>query len=311
MKNLTLFAFFTCMAGNALIARAQESVLKITYTVNTNRSVDFNYEKTDPGTYTVVLNFNNLTNAAESDRQVLNTPGYAGRLFGLNPANKEQGIGFSYRYSYIRGKLKPRYNPDFVYLLPYKKGTTVRVAESAFVNARYFGSTTPDDWKVYRFYTDNEDTVTAVRKGLVVSVKDLYATAALEAEYTSQVNEVIVEHADGTLATYRGFKKGSIGVKVGQTVFPGTAIGVNSANNTNSKPNVSLLITYLKQAESTGEQTMKDSKSYYGFITPKFFTTENAAAVLVPQQQYTIAHSPEIIKKEFTKKELKLAANIN
>ena len=306
-KSFIIFIIVGCYAANV---RAQESLIQVTYKVNTNKSVDFSFVKPDPGTLTVVLTFTNLTNTYESEQSTLSARDYSGNLKTLTPSNKEQGVGFSYKYSYIRGKLNPKYNADFVYLLPFKKGTKVKAVESNFVNATYFGSTTPDDWKVYRFFTQAEDTVTAIRKGLVVSIKDLYETnASADVAYTSKTNELIIEHADGTLATYRGFKKGSIAVKVGQMVFPGTPIAIAAKAGSSGRSSIALLITYLKSAEfgTTDNQSFKTSKSYYGFITPKFCTTENVATVLVAQQEHTANDSPEIIRKEFTKKELKLA----
>ena len=290
-------------------ATAQDASVKVNYVTGSNKSVDFNFEKADPGTYTVVLSFSNLTNTYNVGRQEYAARGYSGRLTTLTPSNKEQGVGFSYTYTYIRGKYQPKYDPDFVYLLPCKKGSKVKVTESGFVNATYFGSTTPDDWKVYRFYTETEDTVTAVRKGIVVAVKDMYETATDGVAYTSSINELIIEHADGTLSTYRGFKKGSFMVEVGQTVFPGMALGVNSKFGGSGKPNIGLLLTYLKSIDFEGSsgQSMKTSKSLYGFITPKFYTADNPAATLVAQQDYVGANTPEIIRKEMTKKELKLA----
>lgn len=288
---------------------AQEGQLRLSYQAMPDKSVDFNFEKFDPGAFTVVLTLTNLTNSSAYERREFTAKGYAGNLTSLTPLNKEQRIGFSYKYSYIRGKLQPRYDAGFVYLLPYKKGNKVRATESTFLGATYFGNTTPDDWKAYRFYTPGEDTVTAIRKGIVVLVKDLYETDNLEnVAYKSTQNELIIEHADGTLATYKGFKKGSFTVKLGQTVFPGTALGVNSKYSSDGKYNISLMVTYLKSAdfESKQGQTLRTSKSLYGFITPHFCTTESADMVLTTQTDYVAADAPEIVKKELTKKEIKL-----
>lgn len=289
---------------------AQENPVKVSYQVNPDKSVAFNYEKTDPGTYTVVMMYSNVTNATTSNVEEFTAKGTSGQLTSLRPLNKEQGIGFSYKYSYIRGKLNPKYDAGFIYLLPCKKGRKVKATESGYVNAKYFGSTTPEDWKSYRFYTLTEDTVTAVRKGMVVSVKDLYETDNPgNLAYKSNQNELIIEHADGTFATYRGFKKGSFTVKVGQTVFPGSVLGVNTKySNDVMFYNISLMITYLKSSdfESQRGQTMATSKSLYGFITPHFYTAQNADMVLIPQTEYEAADAPEVVKKELTKREIKL-----
>ncbi|MEZ2337222.1 hypothetical protein AB6735_16370 [Mucilaginibacter sp. RCC_168] len=289
---------------------AQDSEIKINYTINTNKNVDFNYEKNDLGSYTINLKFTNLINSSNAIEQHFTVKSYSGHFLTLSPQNKDQGVGFAYQYSYIRGKLNPKYNAGFVYLLPCKKHKKVMVADVAFVGARFLGKTTPEDWKVYFFYTPNEDTVTAVRKGLVVEVKDLYETeASADLAYKSNVNEIIVEHEDGTLATYRGFKKGSVVVKLGQTVLPGTTLGLNSKFSINYSFGITLLVTYLKSIDIESSRDTQNSKSLYGFVDPHFCTAENANTTLTAQQEYTEADTPEIVGKELTKKELKQLIN--
>ncbi|RYE58633.1 MAG: hypothetical protein EOP48_03125, partial [Sphingobacteriales bacterium] len=170
---------------------------------------------------------------------------------------------------------------------------------------------TPEDWKSYRFYTTEQDTVTAIRKGVVVEIKDLYETTEGDGvAYTSKTNELIIEHGDGTLATYRGFKKGSFKVKIGQTVFPGTSLGVNSKYDKNGRYNVSVMITYLKSADFENKSTsLSKSKSFYGFITPHFMTEVSPNEVLASQKTYQATSTPDVVQKEMSKKEIKLLAN--
>jgi Peptidase family M23 len=287
-----------------LSANAQEKELTISSKVNSDRSVNIIAEKTSPGTYTVVLNFRELSNTNNVGDPVYKIRHGNDNFLTLTPINKDQNVGYSYSYSYIRGELNPKYNAQFIYALPYTKGKKVKVTESTFLNATYFGATTPDDWKSYRFFTEQADTVTAIRKGIVVNVVDVHDMETNTAAYTSKVNVVIIEHADGTLATYKGFKQG-IFVKEGQTVFPGTALGINSTNSNNAKHNISLMLTYLKSADLTKNKNIKESKSLYGFITPYFCTAENANGILVAQQSYKAELTPELVQKEMTKKEIK------
>ena len=93
---------------------------------------------------------------------------------------------------------------------------------------------------------------------------------------------------------------------MGQTVFPGSTLGVNSKDS-NGRYNVSLSITYLKSSdfESTKNQSVKNAKSMYGFVTPYFATEENPNFILENQREYTAALSMEVMQKEMTKKELK------
>jgi len=308
MNTRFLVAVLSLATCSVLNVFAQESALRLSNRVNGDKSVALEFQKSDPGSYTVVLKFNSISNAMDPGNRKFEAKNYSGTITTLTPSNKEQGVGYSYNYSFIRGKLNPKYDAAFIYVLPAKSGSKIKVAESSFVNATYFGNTTPDDWKVYRFYTAQEDTVTAIRKGVVVEVKNLYDTDMADGVFfTSKTNELIIEHADGTLATYRGMKKDSFAVKVGQTVYPGTALGVNTKSNGSNSYNISILLTYLKSAdfESVKNQTMGTSKSLYGFITPHFCAEGNADLILTPQQDYTVALTPDVLKKEFTKKELK------
>jgi hypothetical protein len=43
---------------------------------------------------------------------------------------------------------------------------------------------------------------------------------------TSKTNSITVEHEDGTIDVYKGFHKNSIFVKLGQSVYPQTNLGV-------------------------------------------------------------------------------------
>lgn len=304
MKNITLSFFLLLFAVN--LSFAQELALKVSSKYNDNKSATLSYEKVDPGTHTLVVDFKQLTNTTGAMKQTFTLSGYNGNVITLTPSNKDQSVGISYSYTYIRGKLNPKLDADFVYVLPFRQGAKVRASESGFIGSMYFGKTTPDDWKVYRFYTKEEDTVTAVRKGIVVDVKDVYETAT-GVVYTNKTNEIIIEHGDGTLATYRGFKKGSVKVKVGQKVFPGTALGLNTTSGSNDAYNISLLLTYLKSAdfETVKSPNSKDGKSLYGFITPHFYTAENAESVLTNNQTYTSATNKDVVQKELTKKEIK------
>lgn len=287
--------------------QAQENrTLVIETETKSDRSVDFNYNKTDPGTYTVIVNFSNLTNTVP--RQQFHTAKhFSGKLFTLSPINKEQGIGYSYRYTYIRGQLKPRYQPDFLYLLPYSDGVKVRATESTFLRATYFGDTTPEDWKAYRFHTREQQTVTAARKGRVIDLIDIHEQSELSGvSYTSQVNELTIEHEDGTLAIYRGFQKGSFQVKLDETVFPGTPLGLNSKYEDRSEFNVSMMVFYLKSIElDGGSSSLSKSKNYYGYITPYFHTMESASTQLTNRQEYTAKADDGIRQKEMTRRELR------
>ncbi|MNK06704.1 Peptidase family M23 [compost metagenome] len=304
ITRIKLTALIFSLSIGVLKVNAQDSPVKVSSKVSNDKNVELAYDKSDPGTFTILVRFKELTNTDGSNEQDFTIKGYSGNLLTLKPKVPGQGIGYSFGYTSIRGKFEPKYDSDFIYALPYKAGSKVRVAEAAFVGAKYFGNTTPADWKTYNFYIKLEDTVTAIRKGVVVEIKDLYESSS-DVAYTTKSNGLIIEHADGTLATYRGFKKGSFVVEVGQTVFPGTALGVNSKSHANNDFNISVMLTYLKSKEIDRSRTLQNSNSLYGFITPRFSTLEDSNVMLENRKTYTVSLPVEVQKKELTKKELK------
>ena len=311
MEIRVRFIVLTILVFTVFKSRGQEYPVIINTVTNTNNTVDLNYTKSDPGTYFLVITFDGLTNSYSSVKQKIKVGGYSGKLLTLIPANEQQGIGYSLNYAVIRGVLNPKVDSNFAYLLPYHIGKLVNVVEAGYLKAAYFGSTIPKDWKSYFLYTEKEDSVYAARKGIVVEVNDKYDSAPGNGVvFTSRKNSIIIEHADGTLADYQGFKNGSIVVKVGQTVYPSTPLGLNSQNSQGEKYTIGFMIRYLNsdKLDNEGEKRFQTEKGFYGFITPKFYVQDKGLMKLSPQQNYTVAFTQEILNKELTKKELKLSA---
>ncbi|MCH5690678.1 M23 family metallopeptidase [Niabella sp. W65] len=141
-------------------------------------------------------------------------------------------------------------------------GIKCEVVEAGYANQRYFGAEKPADWKSYFFYTDKEEMVTAIRKGMVVKVVDEFETSE-NIEFTTRQNAVIVEHEDGTLVRYLGFKKGSLQVRPGDVILPNTPLGVNTFRSKNRYA-ISIFMYYLSSLdfESLQNQTLAKQKVY-------------------------------------------------
>lgn len=301
MKKLTILLGLSCALFSGY---AQERKLELSSERKSDRSVEISYKKTDPGYYTVVLNFSELTNAS-SIKEAYSVNGTAGTLLTLKPSDPNQSIGYRYGYQSIRGKLKPKIDFNFCYLLPYAAGTSCEAVEAGLASERYFGAERPADWKSYLMYTEKQEMVTAIRKGIVVDITDQYDEEK-NAEFTTKLNSVIVEHEDGTLVRYLGFKKGSLKVQVGDAVFPNSPLGLNTQRSTR-KFCISIFMYYLNSVdfESLREQTLSKQKSLYAIITPKFTIENNSCIVLENRKTYTAYSSKEIVTKEMSKKELK------
>ncbi|MDR2283135.1 MAG: M23 family metallopeptidase [Sphingobacterium sp.] len=283
----------------------QEGALKMTSKRNDDKSVDLSFEKDDPGTMTVNVKFKSISNSSVPTN-ICRAEGYSGTLLTLRPMNKDNGIDFSYSYRYIRGRLMPKIDEAFVYALPFKVGTELHAGEASFLNAKYFGNTTPDDWKVYHFYTTDQQEVAASRKGVVVEINDRHEDAVLEdKEYSSSTNSIMIEHKDGSLLKYDGLSHGNMKVKLGDVVFPGQVIGKNVKRGKYGYF-VSFMLMYLKSADLDANEgkNVTNSTSFYGFITP-LFDVGTEAVVLTKDAKYTASLPPDLITKEMSKKEIK------
>lgn len=286
---------------------AQDYAVKLSSKRLDNKNVEIFYEKSKPGSYTVALKFSAITNTYQSAESVLPVNSSSGILLTLRPVDKEQSINYGYTYSYILGKLNPKIKEDFCYILPYKIGKKVRVGEMGFVNERYFGAEKSSDWKSYSVSTKQQDTVTAIRKGMVVQIIDTFDDTNLEGvAYTSAKNKIIVEHEDGTLLRYSGFKKGSVSVELGEVVLPGSVLGINALSR-NAYYSISLLLYYLNSAnfESLQGQTLSNPKSLNKILTPKFTFDGITCDLIENQKEYTVFSNEEIITRELSNKELK------
>ena len=82
----------------------------------------FFYKKNKPGSYTLKLEFNmlsNTNNSAEFEEVLENS---SGKLFTLRPTNPAAGIGFGFKYISTMGNSRVRVDSLFHYILPFKKG---------------------------------------------------------------------------------------------------------------------------------------------------------------------------------------------
>jgi hypothetical protein len=154
--------------------------------------------------------------------------------------------------------------------------------------------------------SDISDTICSMRKGVVVEVSNVYNdNSSRDAYYTSKRNSVIVEHADGTFAEYKGFKKNGIFVKLGQTVFPQTELGVIEKYDLKHY-RLDFSVYYLsdKYLKENRNQTLKGYKNSYKYIAP-FFITQEGEAVLQSKNEYTTVLNETIITQEFSRSEKK------
>jgi hypothetical protein len=287
---------------------AQVQNITINRTVKEDKSIDLNYEKKLPGSYYIVIEFSNVINCYTNEYKGVVT-GYSGRLLNLKPINTQQGIGYSLKYSAVMGVPNPKVDSLFQYALPFKIGKKVKINEAGNIGEKYFGSEKPANWKSYVVHFKNPDTIFSMRKGIVVKLTNEYDDdASITKHYTSKRNSIIVEHEDGTFAEYKGFKKNSFKVKLGQTVYPQTQLGtIELFNKSENNYRFDFCIYYLFNVKSVGnneKQTFKNNGSRYKFLTPNFLTSEGLTTV-ESKKEYTTFFNETILLQEMTRSEKK------
>ncbi|MCW2118376.1 M23 family metallopeptidase [Flavobacterium sp. 7A] len=305
-KNYFLVIVLSLLTMNiSLKLLAQERAVEVSSIRNSDKSVDILYQKNKPGSYTIKVKFSNITNTFVSDYEdVIQYD--SGTLLTLRPQNSNQDIGYSYNYSYSMGNQKPKVDSLFQYLLPFKKGKKVTVYESTNLNEEYFGAEKLDSWKSYHITSTTADSIFAMRKGIVVELKNEYQTDTItNMVYTSKKNTLIIEHEDGTYAAYKGLKKDSFKVKLGDIVYPSTMLGVlDRFNNKRYVLHFNIYYHDLSRNVDNTNATLKTAKSRYAFIAPYFFTKEGLIKI-VPKSSFTAETKETIIRKEMSKKEIK------
>lgn len=304
-KRVHYLLIFLTIIGFSYNLISQEKNIEITYKRNEDKSVDINYKKRLPGSYYLKLEFTLLKNCYQSTFKGV-IKNNSGNITRLRPINKNEHINFSYKYTTIIGNPNSKVDSLFKYVLPFKKGKKVTIDEATNLGEKYFGSERPVNWKSYIVYSESPDTICNIRKGIVVKITDKYESdTLLEKSYTSQRNRIIIEHADGTYASYTGFKKNSIFAKLGQTVYPQTKLGIIDIFNT-GKYRLSIAIYHLidSNLKNPEKQNLKNKKNRYAFLTP-YFITENGTEKLKARKEYTAISNEKILFKEFTKREMK------
>ncbi|MBZ4034127.1 hypothetical protein K6T82_05075 [Flavobacterium sp. 17A] len=294
-SNFLRILVFFLVGFNTITAQNQIYITKVR---NLDNSVEFKYNKAVQGNYFVEFNIENVSNvkdiASIKKTYNVNLIGDTGTLFKLYPDDKEKPINCSYSYSYTRGLIKPQIDYAVTYLLPFKENKNVTIYESNRFNVR------SDIWKNYVVYSKTKDTICAMRKGVVVDIK----RNALDNKGSIVFKtEIIVDHADGTNASYVGIDEKSLAVKVNDAILPGTYLGVmddilDEGKNRNFKFN----IYYFSNEEIDGVDGEKNVKIIEKSVMPVFYTS-NGYQNLMADQNYTVKYTDEILFKEMTPEE--------
>ena len=302
MKKLILLLVYI-----PLISFGQKNIIDVDYVINNDNSVSFNYKKNVVGSYLVILEFSNLSNTRAQRRVSKILKNNSGSLFlKLKPINDENSIGFQYQTMYFKGSVNSKVNEDYPYILPFNKGDKITPRDLYSIENRYLNEEVPEGWKSYSFTFNEKKEVKAIRKGIVIEIKDTYTPDySIEASFYSEQNSISIEHIDGTVATYKGFDKNTIQLKEGETVYPQTTLGQLVKYDKREIYRLYLTLYSYTTKDNISLFNLNSSDDYgITYLTPKFYV-RNSLEILKDNNEYLVDFDEKTQFKEMRKKEIK------
>lgn len=121
------------------------------------------------------------------------------------------------------------------YVLPYPVGNSYFIGLSS-CGGSYHSEGLPDQFAI-DFNMNIGDTITAVRKGLVVYIEE----SGFDGSFPN--NLVIVEHEDGTFAQYMHLTNNGAEVEINDEVEQGSVIGYSGNTGLAGYPHLHLVVT--------------------------------------------------------------------
>jgi len=113
--------FLLCLLFKNSNLSAQNQNVSILAIENSDNSIDLSYEKKNPGSYTLTLEFSNVKNCNVKTYQKIISES-SGFIMKLEPLSKEENITYSMQYYAALGAINTTIDNQFRYILPFKNG---------------------------------------------------------------------------------------------------------------------------------------------------------------------------------------------
>ncbi|MFA6630372.1 MAG: M23 family metallopeptidase [Sulfuricurvum sp.] len=232
-----------------ILKRSEVSAIKKTAQIGSRNSVMvsaeptaeggfvFEAENVNPYTVTMSIDFEILNNLKASEKLPLfvEIPGKTKKkVLELSRISSMNGINYRSSYGWVRGSAFAVHQDDYLYKLPFAKGSDV------FVSQGYNGETSHKGLSAYAvdFPVPVGTPVYAAREGTVVGAESRNNLGGTSAEYRQYANYVIIEHSDGTMGNYYHLKQGGVAVAIGQKVMRGDLLGYSGNTGYSSGPHL-------------------------------------------------------------------------
>ncbi|MEM1123298.1 MAG: M23 family metallopeptidase [Bacteroidota bacterium] len=293
-KNSYLFSVLLTTQLIKQTATAQPQNLEITYE-QTDQGYDFYCQNPNESPYLVKINFSILKNLRPNfslKKEITVTSGRQ-RIFSLKKERDNQSTNFNYSWSYRKGSLPVKIDPDFAYLLPLQPNKITRPLDVKYVG-EVIGQPEgkPKDWYCVGLTMGKVDTIVAARSGYVIEVEDQIHFPKDHLLMTKKMNYVEILHQDGTIGKYQLFQKEGVLVRAGEQVIAGQVLGIVESEHFEHGPHLRFSVYYALPGEG------------YGYVPLKF----HAAGINQQptyQKQYKVEHPPALIEQELSKRQKK------
>tara|TARA_B110000444_G_C18802168_1_gene578000 strand:- start:546 stop:1475 length:930 start_codon:yes stop_codon:yes gene_type:complete len=300
MKKLLYVLFLT-----PIFTFSQE--FKIDHKRNDDKTVNFRYQKSKPNSITAILVFSFMSNTSSSRTIIQKLSKSQGSFITLKPTNADENIGFNYTYKYFNQTINPTLDEDFVYILPYKKGTKMNVEELDYLGEKYSNKKKPKGWKAYSFKSDVSQEIYPTRRGVVIEVVNKHEPDLTKTySFYNKMNSVKVEHGDGTIANYSGFDKLKISVKPGDIVYPQiNKLGETTVFDNRGFHLINFSISYIRTISGVNISNLKNNEQLeYIYVSPVFF--ENGETIVLKKGfPYISDFDEETLFQNFSKRQIK------
>lgn len=217
-------------------AGSRNSVM-ITAETAASGAIEFEAENLNPYRVTLTLDVDSISNLTTSIHLPMSIEliGYSKKkILVLNRIDSRKDVNYKSSYGWVRGSAFVKHNDQYVYGLPFAKGSTVRVSQG------YNGDTSHKGLSAYAidFPLPIGTSIYAARDGIVVGVEVSNTSGGPSPDYRPYANYVIIEHDDGTMGNYYHLKQGGTAVKIGDKITKGQLIAYSGNTGYTTAPHL-------------------------------------------------------------------------
>jgi murein DD-endopeptidase MepM/ murein hydrolase activator NlpD len=228
-----------CLDDAAVCLDAQEQGAKVTFSVVNREAAPYSVR-------VMITERHNLEPSSPLPFRAVLQPGEERVVGALTPRKPAEPTRYALRWSAAEGDVRARHDDGVRYRMPFG-GAEKRVlsqgpggSESHRSGATFYSFDFAMPWGT---------PVLAARPGRVVRVVDRYSASGAGREAIDAANRVVVEHSDGTLATYAHLRQ-QAAVAVGQQVATGDTLGWSGDTGYSTGPHLHFMV-WKREADLT------------------------------------------------------------